>query len=87
MHDTITDLYYGDIQPYEERRFSDSEYSEALRLFDRLYDEVMEKLSDSELQERFDDALAELTQAGERIMFCRGFRLGLRLAAESFLNA
>ncbi len=86
MYETITELFYGSIQPYEERCDCDSEYVEACRLLDRLYDQVMERLGDRELQERFDDALSDRSQACERIMFCRGFRLGLRLAAESFLD-
>ena len=85
MYDTINDLFYGDIAPWGDN-FHDSEYDEAQRLYDKLYDKMMECLGDHELQERFDDARADLANAGERIMFCRGFRLGLKLAAESFLK-
>ncbi len=53
-------------------------------MFDKLYEQVMEKLGDNEQQERFDDTFAELSQAGERIMLCRGFRLGAKLTAECF---
>lgn len=86
MYDTINDLFNGNINPYRESRSSDEEYAEAELVFVKVYGQIMKKLDDPELQERFDDAFAELTQAGERIMFCRGFRLGARLTAESFAD-
>ncbi len=86
MYDTINDLFRSTI-PSREDYHADKEYSEAEILFIKAYGQVMSNLDDPELQQRFDDALDELTLADQRIMFCRGFRLGSRLTAESFADA
>ena len=70
--DTIKELYYGNIHPYEREIKKDSE-------IDRLAKLVLE----TELFGKLKDAWSELTCLNECENFINGFRLGVRLTAES----
>ena len=68
--DTIKELYYGNIHPYEREIKKDSE-------IDRLAKLVLELFG------KLKDAWSELTCLNECENFINGFRLGVRLTAES----
>ncbi len=85
MYDTLEKLFYGEITPIEAERSHDPELLEAQKLFNKLMDDANAKLGDI-LRERLEAAAHELIFAQERVLFCEGFRLGVRLTAESFVN-
>lgn len=84
MHKTLDDLFCGNINPFEAPRYHDTELYEAQQLFNKLMEKVEKKLGDRDLFERLTDSLCDLTFAQERVLFCDGFRLGLRIATECF---
>lgn len=86
MYDTLEKLFCGDINPFEAPRYQDNELLEAQQLFNKLMDKVHQRLGDNELFEKLNDALYDLTYAQERVLFCEGFRLGVRMTAESFME-
>lgn len=86
MYDTLDKLFRGDINPFEAPRYNDAELLEAQQLFHKLMDKVQQRLGDNDLFEKLNDALYDLTFAQERVLFCEGFRLGVRLTAESFMD-
>lgn len=85
MYDTLEKLFYGEIAPIEAERSHDPELLEAQKLFNKLMDDANAKLGDV-LRERIEAAAHELIFAQERVLFCEGFRLGVRIAAESFVE-
>ncbi len=86
MYDTLEKLFHGEIDPFGENRSHDPEPLDAQRLFNKLMDAAGSKLG-NELRERIEAAAHELIYAQSRVLFCEGFRLGLRLAAESFIDS
>lgn len=85
MYDTLEKLFCGEIAPIEAERSHDPELLEAQKLFNKLMDDANAKLGDV-LRERLEAAAHELIFAQQRVLFCEGFRLGLRLTAESFID-
>ena len=76
--DTIKELYYGNIHPYEREIKKDSE-------IDRLAKLVLKTLNESETElfGKLKDAWAELSGLNECECFVNGFRLAMQLMAES----
>ena len=91
--DTIKELYYGNIHPYEREIKKDSEIDRLAKLvLDRLaklvlkHDAELRKTlneSETELFGKLKDAWAELSGLNECECFVNGFRLAMRLMAES----
>ena len=83
--DTIKELYYGNIHPYEREIKKDSEIDRLAKLLLRHVTELRKTLNDSEteLLGILKDAWSELTCLNECENFINGFRLGVRLTAES----
>ena len=77
--DTIKELYYGNINPYERDVKPDSETDKLAKLVLRLYE------SEAETFGKLKDAWAELSCLNECDCFINGFKLGVRLTAESLL--
>lgn len=87
MSSIIEDLYYGNI-PLSERGFKrNSEYSHILQLAVRNEDKLIETLDEAQKETfgKFKDNTSELTSITEVTAFTLGFKLGLRLTAESFI--
>ena len=78
---TIQDLYYGRISPYEMRISTAPEYQKLKALADRNEDLLKETLSDEqkELLEKLTECITDISSISERDMFIAGFRLGVRL--------
>ena len=78
---TIQDLYYGRISPYEMSISTTPEYQKLKALADRNEDLLREALSDEqkELLEKLTESITDISSISERDMFIAGFRLGMKL--------
>ena len=78
---TIQDLYYGRISPYEMSISTVPEYQKLKALANRNEDLLRESLSDEqkELLEKLTECITDISSISERDMFIAGFRLGMKL--------
>ena len=78
---TIQDLYYGRISPYEMSISTAPEYQKLKALADRNEDLLKETLSDEqkELLDKLIESMTDISSISERDMFITGFRLGMKL--------
>ena len=78
---TIQDLYYGRISPYEMSISTAPEYLKLKALADRNENLLRETLSDEqkELLEKLTECITDISSISERDMFIVGFRLGMKL--------
>lgn len=89
MSSIIEELYYGNI-PLSERDFKrNSEYAHVLLLATRNEDKLVETLTEvqKETFEKLKDNTLELTSMTEVTAFTLGFKLGLRLTAEAYVDS
>ena len=79
--DTIQDLYYGRISPYEMSISTAPEYQKLKALANRNEDLLRESLSDEqkELLDKLTECITDISSISERDMFIAGFRLGVKL--------
>lgn len=86
--ETIIDLYYGKLNPMEQEMLEAEEYKAHSDGFVKGAESFAKKLP-AELQEEF-RKLCEMEMEADEILhrdgFCKGFRLGLRLAAEAYMD-
>ena len=78
---TIQDLYYGRVSPYEMSISTVPEYQKLKALADRNEDLLRESLSDEqkELLDKLIETVTDISSISERDMFINGFRLGMKL--------
>ena len=78
---TIQDLYYGRISPYEMSISTAPEYQKLKSLANRNEDLLRTTLSDEqkELLEKLTESITDISSISERDMFIAGFRLGMKL--------
>ena len=78
---TIQDLYYGRISPYEMSISTAPEYQKLKALADQHEDLLRETLSDEqkELFEKLTECITDISSISERDMFIAGFKLGVNL--------
>ena len=78
---TIQDLYYGRISPYEMSISNTPEYQKLKALADRNENLLRDTLSDEqkELLEKLTECITDISSISERDMFIAGFRLGMKL--------
>ena len=78
---TIQDLYYGRISPYEMSISATPEYQKLKALAEKNEDLLREALSDEqkELLEKLIESVTDISSISERDMFIAGFRLGMKL--------
>ena len=78
---TIEDLYYGRISPYEMSISTVPEYQKLKALADRNEDSLRESHSDEqkELLDKLIESVTDISSISERDMFINGFRLGMKL--------
>ena len=83
----LDELWYGNIEPYEQYTTGDKRLKELLPLIARNRSELKETLTDKqkEILEKFEDCTNEMHSVTERDAFSYGFRLGVRLMADAFL--
>lgn len=82
---TLEDLYYGNICPCEKSLTRGSEYSHLLELTvkneEKLY--VLLSPQQKEAYEKVKDCITDMNNILEKEAFIDGFRLGMKLMAES----
>ena len=85
---TIDELWYGNIAPFEQCTRDDKRLKELLKLVARNREELDGTLTDKqkEILEKFEECMNEMHGVAERDAFSHGFRLGVQLMAESFLQ-
>ena len=83
--DTIRELFYGNIHPFERDVSKNSEGDRLNQLINRHTVTLKATLNDQEIQilEKLKDALSEQSSLCECEGFINGFLLGVRLMAES----
>ena len=83
--DTIKELYYGNIRPFERAIKKDSESDTLAKLIISHEDELKSTMNESEIElfGKFKDAVTELNCLNECEGFISGFRLGVRLIVEA----
>ena len=86
--DTIRELFYGNIHPFERDVSKNSEGDRLNQLINRHTVTLKATLNDQEIQilEKLKDALSEQSSLCECEGFVNGFRLGVRLMAEVLYN-
>ena len=86
--DTIRELFYGNIHPYERDIPKGSDCDKLNKLIIR-HDAALKATlnkQETETLEKLKDALTEQSSLSECEGFVNGFRLGVRLIAEVFCN-
>lgn len=83
--DTLEDLYYGNLLPYERISKLDDETKELLRLLNRNEEKLSATLSDEqkETYEKYKDCNREISGISERQSFITGFKLGAKIIIEA----
>ena len=78
---TIQDLYYGRISPYEMSISTAPEYQNLKALADKNENLLRETLSDEQkkMLEKLIESVTDISSISERDMFIVGFRLGIKL--------
>ena len=78
---TIQDLYYGRISPYEMSISTAPEYQKLKALAEKNENLLRETLSDEqkELLDKLTECITDISSISERDMFIAGFRLGMKL--------
>ena len=78
---TIQDLYYGRVSPYEMSISTVPEYQKLKALADRNEDSLRESHSDEQkkLLDKLIESVTDISSISERDMFIAGFRLGMKL--------
>ena len=86
--DIIKELWYGNVAPFEQCTRGDKQLKELLKLVARNKEELDATLTDKQKEtlEKFEDCMNEMHNITERDAFSCGFRLGVRLMSEAFLQ-
>lgn len=85
---TLDELWYGNIAPFEQCAHGDKRLKELLKLVARNREEMDGTLTEKQKEtlEKFEDCMNEMHGITERDAFSYGFRLGVQLMAEVFLQ-
>lgn len=88
MKNTIKDLYWGNVAPWEDKPYEIEEMKELSRLMEENKKRLCDNLSSEEIQiiEKIESCQSELTYLVSEEAFARGFTLGVKLTAEAFAN-
>ena len=83
----LDELWYGNIAPFEQSARGDKRFAELLKLLNQNREELSGALTDKQKEtlEKYEETMNEMYSVTERDAFSCGFRLGVRLIAESFL--
>lgn len=84
----LEELWYGNIDPMEAVGCGGSHYKELMGLMARNREKITDKLDEDmqEVLETYDDNIREMDAISEKAAFIYGFRLGMKLAAESLID-
>ena len=83
----LDELWYGNIAPFEQSASGDKRFAELLKLLNQNREKLSGILTDKQKEtlEKYEETMNEMYSVSERDAFSYGFRLGVRLMAESFL--
>ena len=86
--DIINELWYGNVSPFEQCTRGDKRLKELLKLVARNREDLDGTLFDKQKEtlEKFEACVNEMHNIAERNAFSYGFRLGVQLMAEAFLQ-
>ena len=86
--DIINELWYGHVSPCEQCTRGDKRLKAVLKLVARNREKLDGTLTDKQKEslEKFEDCMNEMHNIAERNAFSYGFRLGVQLMAEAFLQ-
>ena len=84
---TISELWYGNIHPFEQCTYGDKRVKELMKLIVRNRDALGETLTEKqkEVLEQLEECINEMNDYAEQDAFSYGFRLGVRLISEAFV--
>ena len=84
----LDELWYGNISPFEQCTRGDKELKELMKLVVRNREELDGTLTEKQKEtlEKFEECMNEMHSITERDAFSYGFRLGVQLMAEAFLQ-
>ena len=84
----LEELWYGNIDPMEAVGSGGSRYKELMGLMARNREKIAATLTEEmcEVLETYDENIREMDAISEKAAFIYGFRLGMRLAAESLVD-
>ena len=87
MMQTIDELWYGNVSPFEQCMRGDERLKELLKLVARIREELDGTLTDKQKEtlEKFEDCMNEMHSVTEHDAFSYGFRLGVQLMTEALL--
>ena len=85
---TIDELWYGNVAPFEQCTRGDQRLKQLLSLVARNREALDGTLTEKqkEILEKFEENMNEMHGVCERDAFSYGFRLGVQLMAEAFLQ-
>lgn len=88
MSRTISKLYFGTISPWERNFPADSKYMKYNREYSELCRQIEAALPQEQcgLVDKLCDAASKMSAETESVRFADGFRLGVRLASECFVD-
>ena len=88
MQSIIEELYYGNFTPAERICRMSGEYAHILQLVAKNEEKLAETLTEAQKEtfEKFKDGTSEISSMTEVTAFTLGFKLGLRLTAEAFID-
>lgn len=83
----LDELWYGNIEPFEQSTLGDKRFAELLKSVNQNREELNCMLTDKQKEtlEKYEESLNEMYNVTERDAFSCGFRLGARLTAEAFM--
>ena len=81
MDNILTELWYGNVAPWEQSGKNDRETREMTARMFRAREKLAGELTDEQVKilEKYDDCANELSAKTERNAFIKGFSLGIRL--------
>ena len=85
---TLEDLYYGNLFPYEKCAKLDDEVKELLKLLNRNEEKLTAPLTEAQKEtfEKYKDCNREIAEICEREIFLNGFRLAARIIIDVVNN-
>ena len=84
----LDELWYGNIAPFEQSTRGDQRFAELLKLVNQNREELNGMLTDKQKEalQKYEETMNEMYSETEHDAFSYGFRLGVRLMAESLLQ-
>ena len=83
---TISELWYGNIHPFEQCTCGDKRIKDLMKLIVRNREELGGSLTEKqkEVLEKLEECINEMHDYADQDAFSYGFRLGVRLMVEAF---